>query len=324
MGSLAGPSIRPLPQGVYVPTLTFFKENEELDLPTLKSHVVRLARAGVSGITTQGSNGEAVHLSHSERKLATSAVREALDSNNFKNMPIIVGCAAQSTQETIELCKDAASCGGDYALILPPSYYKGFYTRASLLGFFTDVATASPIPLLIYNYPGAASGTDLTSDDIIELAKHPKIVGCKLTCGNTGKLARIAAATASPKPSNTETTPPPFLVLGGSADFTLQTLVAGGHGVLAGLGNVAPKALIKLFHSYQSADRHEAQALQGLVARGDWAAIRGNVVGTKAGLRAWFNYGGYGRRPFPRPTAEEDEIWKEGFGEIVALENSLA
>jgi 4-hydroxy-2-oxoglutarate aldolase len=57
---------RPLIPGVYVPTVCFFDPvTEDLDTATIATHAVRLAEAGVTGLTTQGSNGEAVHLTHS-------------------------------------------------------------------------------------------------------------------------------------------------------------------------------------------------------------------------------------------------------------------
>lgn len=52
---------RPLVPGIYVPTVCFFDPvTEDLDTATIASHAVRLAEAGVNGLTTQGSNGEAV------------------------------------------------------------------------------------------------------------------------------------------------------------------------------------------------------------------------------------------------------------------------
>lgn len=312
---------RPLQPGVYVPTVCFFEETtEDLDVDTIARHAVRLAEAGVAGITTQGSNGEAVHLTHTERKIVTSVTRRALNEAGFMSMPIIVGCGTQSTRETIELCHDAAISGGDYALVLPPSYYKPMLKQESLIQFFEDVASASPIPILIYNYPGAVSGTDLDSDAVIKLASHPNIVGCKLTCGNTGKLNRIAAATHATTPSEYGSG---FMCMGGSADFTLQMLVGGGSGVVCGLGNVVPKACIEIFNLYESGDLVKAKKLQEVVARGDWAAITGGIVGTKSGLQTHFGYGGFGRKPLSRPTKQEVDVYAEGFREIVSLENSL-
>ena len=312
---------RPLRPGVYVPTVTFFyDDSEDLDLETLARHVVRLARGGVAGLTTQGSNGEAVHLSHEERKLVTKGTRNALDHAGYSDIPVIVGCGSQSTRETIELCREALHAGGDYALVLPPSYYKPMYATNSLVEFFQDVADRSPIPILIYNYPGAAAGIDLDSDVITTLAKHPNIVGCKLTCGNTGKLGRIAAAVDATTTSDNGSG---FMCMGGSADFTLQTLVVGGSGIIGGLGNIAPKACVRVIELYSQGKMAEAQKLQAVVARGDWAAITGGIVGTKSALQTYYGYGGYSRKPLPRPADNDAVRYANAFKELVELEKCL-
>ncbi|CAE7000676.1 hypothetical protein PTNB73_09637 [Pyrenophora teres f. teres] len=312
---------RSLVPGIYVPTVAFFEpSSDNVDVETTASHAVRLAKAGVAGITTQGSNGEAVHLSHKERNLITNTTRKALDDAGFGDMPVIVGCGAQSTRECIELCEEAASAGGDYALVLPPAYYQGLFSKDTVKEFFNDVATASPIPILIYNYPGAVSGMDLNSDVIIELAQHPNIVGCKLTCGNTGKLNRIAAATRAATVSEPGSG---FMCMGGSVDFTLQTLIGGGSGIIGGMANIAPKACVKLIELFEAGKLAEARKLQAVVARGDWAAIQGGIIGTKAALMAHFGYGGYARKPLPRPSKEETQRWRDAFDELVKVENSL-
>lgn len=312
---------RALVPGIYVPTVAFFDPaTDNLDLKTVSSHAVRLANAGVAGITTQGSNGEAVHLSHKERNQVTNSTRKALDDAGFGYMPVIVGCGAQSTRECIELCEEAASAGGDYALVLPPAYYQGLFSKETVKDFFNDVATASPIPILIYNYPGAVSGLDLSSDTIIELAQHPNIVGCKLTCGNTGKLNRVAAATRAATVSDPGSG---FMCMGGSVDFTLQTLIGGGSGIIGGTANIAPKACVKLVELFESGKYAEARKLQAIVARGDWAAIQGGIIGTKAALMAHFGYGGFARKPLPRPSKEDTRKWRDAFEELVNFEASL-
>lgn len=311
---------KPLRPGVYVPTVAFFKGNEDLDHDTIGRHAVRLAKAGVAGIATQGSNGEAVHLTHQERQQVTRTTRKALNDEGFDSLPVIVGCGSQSTRETIELCREALASGGDYALVLPPSYYKPSHKPDTILEFFKDVADASPIPIIIYNYPAAVAGIDLSSDVISELAKHANIVGCKLTCGNTGKLTRIAAATDAATLGDAGSN---FMCMGGSADFTLQTLIVGGSGVICGIGNVAPKACVKVVDLFAAGKLAEARKLQAVVARGDWAAISGGIVGTKSALDTYFGYGGIARRPLPRVSKSEATEFARYFQEIVELEKSI-
>ncbi|KAK0388077.1 hypothetical protein NLU13_4321 [Sarocladium strictum] len=308
---------RALTPGIYVPTLAFFDpETDELDTKTVAKHVVRLAKSGVTGLAVQGSNGEAVHLTFEERARVTTTTRLALDGAGFTDMPLIVGCGAQSTFEAISLCKQAASSGGDYALVLPPSYYSGLFDQATVEGFFNDVADKSPIPIIIYNYPGATGGLDLNSDTLINLSKHANIVGCKFTCGNTGKLGRVASAA---KANGAD-----FLCFSGSADFTLPSIAAGGAGVIGGLANVAPRASVRLWELGRDPERaEEARELQSAVADGDWMMIQTGVVGVKAALRDVFGYGGWARRPLPRLSEEKIAWIRDGMKGLMQVEKEL-
>ncbi|OHF02974.1 dihydrodipicolinate synthetase [Colletotrichum orchidophilum] len=309
-----------LTPGLYVPTVAFFRPDDSVDLETTHSHAVRLASAGVAGLVTHGSNGEAVHLDHEERQNINRTTRAALDSAGKTELPLIVGCGAQSTRETIQLCKEAGASGGDYALVLPPAYYGGLLTTDHILQHFREVADASPVPILIYNYPGACSGLDLNSDTIINLSSHPNIVGVKLTCGNTGKLARIAAATAAKKGDGNAI---PFRTFGGSVDFTLQTLVVGGHGIIGGTGNIAPLACVKLMKLWDEGKLAEARELQAVVARGDWTAIQGGFVSVKAALQEYYNYGGLPRKPCTLLEGERLTKQIDGFSELIKAEKAL-
>ncbi|KAJ5781084.1 hypothetical protein N7457_006244 [Penicillium paradoxum] len=278
----------PLPHGVYVPTVAFFKPDEEVDIETVENHAAYLARCGVTGLVTQGSNGEAVHLDREERKAITAATRRAVDAAGYTSMPVIAGCGAASTRETIL-----------------------FLSTDAMHAHFRAVADASPVPVLIYNFPGVQSGLDLSSDDIITLAEHPNIIGCKLTCGNTGKLARVAAAK------------PDFLTFGGSADFTLQTLIAGGAGIIGGVANMIPRSCVRVMELYRAGKVQEAQRAQAVVARADWAAIQGGFIAVKSGLQSYRGYGGLPRRPCVVPSAAAAAAIQEEFREGMAFEKAL-
>ena len=314
-------SSRPLLPGIYAPTPCFFLADEEIDIAAISHHAVRLARAGLAGLTTQGSNGEAVHLSPSERQLVTRTTRSALESAGFNMLPILVGCGAQSTRETISLCHEAAESGGDYVLILPPSYYKGGlgYPREALLAHYRAIADASPLPVLVYNFPGAAAGVDLDSDFLLDLSKHLNIVGVKLTCGNLGKMGRITASIANNPASSGS-----FITLAGSADFLLPSLSIGAAGGLVGLANVLPKTCVALQRAYENGNLKKAHYLQGVLGRADEIVQKGGVVGTKAMMQEWLGYGGFARRPMPRlgegVSNSEWKGWIEGMREGIQEE----
>ncbi|KAB5580043.1 hypothetical protein GE09DRAFT_950581 [Coniochaeta sp. 2T2.1] len=321
-------SVDRLPDGVYVPILAFYTPEDDIDVPATQRHVARLLAAGVKGIVVHGSNGEATHLSRRERRTAIEAVadaaRHASDPPN-ERLPIIAGCAAESVRETVELCCEAQQAGATHALILPPGYYAGLMGVDELIGFFHQVADRSPIPILIYNYPGAAHGVDLNSDTILRIAAHPRVVGVKLTCGNTGKLARLMADMPEVRGGRDD-----FFIAGGSADFLLQSLAVGAHGTIAGFANLAPRACVRIMELWEQGRLKEARELQHDVSRADWLAIRYGFVGVKSAMPMFHGEEERAacepRRPLkrlPRDGQAEKEIAK-GMARAMVIERVLA
>ena len=100
-----------------------------------------------------GTMGEAIHLSRSERIVLIKAARRALDSAGKFDMPVIAGTGVGSTRETVELCKEAAEAGSDYAIAIASGYFAGALANntSALKAFFKEVSEKSPIPVIIYN-----------------------------------------------------------------------------------------------------------------------------------------------------------------------------
>ncbi|ATY60517.1 dihydrodipicolinate synthase [Cordyceps militaris] len=312
---------RPLPRGIYAPTMTFFDaETEDLDIPTIKKHAQRLIRDGLVGLVVMGSNGEAVHCTREEKLAVTQATRAALDEAGFASTPIILGATEGSVRGTLELCTLAAAHGADYALLLPPSYYRAQTDEGVILDYFTAVADASPLPVILYNYPGAVSGIDMDSDLLVRLAAHPNIVGTKFTCGNTGKLTRVALATRAKTPSAKGSG---YMAFGGMCDFTTQTLQSGGSGIIAGGANVMPKVCARVWNLYAEGRRDEAEALQKILSKGDWPLTKAAIAGTKQAIQTYFGYGGYPRRPLKRLDQASIKAIEEGTREVMEVEKSL-
>lgn len=313
--------------GVYAPTMTFFDaQTEELDVASIRRHAVRLAKACLVGLVTMGSNGEAVHLTREERMTVTRETRSALDEAGFSNVPVIAGASENSIRGTVELCKEVATSGGEYALIVPPSYYRAAVGNdETLYQYFTAVADESPIPLILYNYPGAVAGIDMDSDLIIRISEHPNIVGTKFTCANTGKLTRVAAALGAITPSSplapTQRTASiskpnakhPYVAFGGIADFSLQTLVSGGSAILAGGANVLPRLCVRIFTLWSEGKLAEAIEAQQQLSAADWVLTKAAIPGTKGAIQSYYGYGGFPRRPLSRLT---DAQYKENADKI--------
>ncbi|GAB7353120.1 hypothetical protein MBLNU459_g3659t1 [Dothideomycetes sp. NU459] len=313
--------LTPLRHGIYAPTMTFFNpETEDLDIPVIKKHAVRLAEAGLVGLVTMGSNGEAVHLTRQEKTAVTRATREALDEAGYRDVPVIVGASEQSIRGTIELCSEAHAAGGEYVLLVPPSYYRYAMDEAAIHEYYTTVADASPVPIILYNYPGAVAGIDLDSDFIIKLAQHKNIVGTKFTCGSTGKLTRVARATDA---VSVKSQGSGWMAFGGIADFTIQTAASGGSGIIAGGANVLPKLCVKVWTLWAEGKYDEAMELQKVLSQGDWVLTKAAIPGTKAAIEMEYGYGGFPRRPLQRLSEERRQQVKQGIAEAMKIEKSL-
>ncbi|WVR00115.1 hypothetical protein IAU59_007257 [Kwoniella sp. CBS 9459] len=309
--------------GPSVPLITAMNPDESINYDALAKQTVRLAKAGM-GIVLLGTNGEASHLSHEERKQATVVVRKALDDNGFQNEPLLVGTGSGSAETTIEVCKDAAAAGATHAIVITPGYFAFMMgrDRKAIKDFFKKVFDNSPIPVMIYNFPGAAAGIDLNSDEINELADHPNCFGVKLTCAMIGKGHRIAAYTQSQEflakrgdSLKASTATGQFQVLPGFSESTLPALVSRHTGCITGTGNAFPKTIRKLWDSSVAGLKGDSQALaealklQDRVAEADWTIVKAGIPGTKYFLDHYVEKGLGGNCRLPLGTVS-DEVKK--------------
>ncbi len=133
-------------------TFNFFLTALLTDLESQVAHAICLVKAGVKPLLN-GTMGEAHHLSHDERATLIKVTRKALDDAGYTDIPIIAGTGAGSTRETIQLSKEAAQAGADYAIVILSGYFAGALAnnRKALKAFWSEVAEKSPIPVIIYN-----------------------------------------------------------------------------------------------------------------------------------------------------------------------------
>src|SRR5713226_8023767 len=258
-------TIRP---GIYPPLPTFFDAHEELDLVTFQQHIVRLSESNIAGYVVMGTNGEAVHLTSAERAQVVEAAREAAGDD----AQILAGCGDQSTRTTIAHCQQAARSGANFALILPPFYFKSRMDAHALITHYRRVADNSPLPILIYNMPASSAGVDLDAATICVLAEHPNIIGVKDSAGNMAKLAHV-----------TGQVPASFRVFAGSAGYLLPALAVGAVGAVAALANIFPREVCRLQELFENGQIPQARDLQARLAPSNTAVTSTySVPGLKA------------------------------------------
>jgi 2-keto-3-deoxy-L-rhamnonate aldolase len=97
-----------------------------------------------------GSTGEAIHLSRAERFELISGVRKGLTDAGFPDYPIIAGVLTNSVDDALEWLDDAMKAGAQWGLVLAPGYFGQAANQDNLREWYTLVADASPIPILMY------------------------------------------------------------------------------------------------------------------------------------------------------------------------------
>lgn len=282
------------PKGVFAPVATTFGSDGELDLDHYASNLNWYAESALDGVAIMGSNGEYVSLSLEEKLRLIETGVKAINGRK----KVVAGTGMESTRGTIELTKQAAALGADFALVVTPHYYKPRYDKAAYVRHYHAIADASPIPVIIY-VMAAYTGVDLAADTVAEIAKHENVVGVKDSGGNAPKVAEMVART-----------PDDFSVLAGSANFLYPALCLGGKGGVLALGNVAPSECAQIVRLVDKGDHRAALELQQKVLEPNAAVTsRFGIAGLKAAMDMIGLYGGDPRPPLlPATSAERDAI----------------
>lgn len=227
--------------------VTPFDEGGEPDIAAAKAVVERFVEAGVSGISALGSTGEFSHLTMDERKRFAEALVRIVGGR----VPLVIGAGAAGTREAIELARHAAEAGADGVLCVSPYYWK--VGEEALFRHFRAVTEASPVPVLVYNFP-MLTGLDLSPSLVARIAREcPNAVGIKDTVTEPMNTVRILRAVERERPD--------FAVLAGFEDGILPSLLAGAAGAISGLTNVAPELFVGLVKSAREGDVETAARL---------------------------------------------------------------
>jgi 4-hydroxy-tetrahydrodipicolinate synthase len=225
-------------EGVLPAIVTPFRRNlaMDLDLDGLESNLEFLIENGVHGVVPCGSTGESATLSFEEHELV---IEKTIDVVNGR-VPVIAGTGSNNTAEAVRFTKAAKDLGADGVLVISPYYNKP--NRSGLVKHYTILADID-IPVIMYNVPGR-TGQNLTPELVMELARHPNIVGIKEASGDIGQISRIIEATLDED----------FVVVSGDDNLTFPILALGGSGVISVAANVEPGRMVAMFDAFCEGD----------------------------------------------------------------------
>ena len=275
-------------KGIYTPLTTPFVR-DVVAYNKLTENLQKYNQKDLAGYVVLGSNGESVFLTKEEKLKLVSTVRE-----HSPNKVLIAGTGLESIKETIDLTKEAAKNGADYALVITPSFYKAGMNHKAFLNYYTAVADSISIPLIIYNVT-KFTNVNIDIESLAKLAEHPNIVGIK---NSTENIAEINATIYN--------TPNDFSVLVGTGSVLLYGLISGAVGGILALANIAPAECIKIFNLFNEGKLIEAEKIQSRMHAVNKAITATfGIAGLKASMGLLGYFGGQPRKPLQPLTSSK-------------------
>ena len=273
--------------GVFSALVTPFKADGSLNLDMLSPLAEFELAQGLHGFYVGGSTGEAFLQSAAERKAVLTAFAKAVKGR----AKLIAHVGAIATDEAIELAHAAADAGYDAVSAIPPFYYD--FSVSEVLAHYRALASATPLPLIVYNFP-AKSARPLSTPDLLALLEHPKIVGVKHTSQNLYQLERLKSAA------------PQAVIYNGFDEMFVGGLAMGADGAIGTTYNFMGRLFVRMFEALRAGDLPGAQAMQSRANQVIDVLIEVGVFpGTKAMLKIMGVDCGPCRKPFAELTAAQ-------------------
>ncbi|WP_245826431.1 dihydrodipicolinate synthase family protein [Rhodobacter aestuarii] len=214
-------------RGSYTVCITPFDAEGGVDLPTLRDYVDWQIDEGVHGLIPLGSTGEFLSLSREER----AAVAETVITQAAGRVPVLIGTAAEWTDEAIAISREAEALGADGVMLVPPYYSSP--TDAELIVHFTRVAEALSIPVMLYNNPFTAN-VDLSAALVGRLSEVDNISYIKDTSKNVHRVTELLEACQGR-----------MTVFAGY--YPWESYLAGAEGYSSVMSNIMPKLSAQTF-----------------------------------------------------------------------------
>lgn len=230
-------------QGIYPALLTPFTANDEIDYPMFQKNLDAQIAAGVAGIIIGGSLGEASTLTSKEK---AEFLSYCVKNVNGK-VPVIINVAEQSTKVAVEMAQEAEKLGADGLMLLPPLKYKA--DDEEVVTYFQAVAKATSLPILIYNNP-VDYGIKVSIAMFEQLAPYANIQAVKESTRDLANITNMINKFGDR-----------FKILGGVDTISLESMMLGASGLVAGLVDAFPAETVAMYKLVQAKRYDEAVAI---------------------------------------------------------------
>lgn len=223
--------------GSITPLVTPFAPDGSLDLPTLRKLIDQQVDAGTHGISVTGTTGEPGSLTLPER---LTMIEEAAAAVNGR-LPFVPGTGTHQLPETIEITRKAAEVGADAALVIVPYYARP--TQEGLYAWYSELAAAVDIPILIYNIP-SRTGVEIAPETVGRLYRDvPNIIGMKEASPDFAHANFVLHECG-----------PEFRLFSGLEALCFPVLAIGGAGFISVTANLVPREIARMYELFRAGD----------------------------------------------------------------------
>jgi 4-hydroxy-tetrahydrodipicolinate synthase len=222
--------------------VTPFTVAGELDLERAQELATYLVDEQLNdSLVISGTTGESPTTTDSEKAELVAAVVEAVGDR----AQVISGVGTFDTVHSIHLAEQAAKAGAHGLLVVTPYYSKP--PQSGILQHFRAVADATDLPMVIYDIPGR-TGVPVSTETMIQLAAHERIVAVKDAKGDLSASGRVIAET-------------PLAYYAGDDAMTLPLLSVGAVGVVGTSTHFSGKGTKELIAAFERGDVTRARQL---------------------------------------------------------------
>ena len=176
-----------LPEGIIIPVITPVDAQGKFNEPVYRQLIDFWADRGIDGVFPFGTTGEFYAFDNEVYRHVLEVTKDAVRGR----MAVYAGANHITTAGAVELAKIAEEVGVDALSVLTPMFVS--QTQDELLAYYTTIANATSLPIIIYNNKPKTNVT-VAPATVRKLAQIKNIVGVKDSTGdmtNTEEYIRL-------------------------------------------------------------------------------------------------------------------------------------
>lgn len=214
-------------KGLGTALVTPFLENGEVDYSALGTLIEHQIAGGTDYLVILGTTSEVPTLTRKEQDDIVSFVVKQVAGR----LPLVLGIGGNSTAAVVARITELKdTLAAHFAAILSVTPYYNRPQQEGLYLHFSEVAKASPVPIILYNVP-KRTGVNLLPETTRRIYDaHPeKIMGIKEACGSVEQFCETVQLSQGD-----------FAVISGDDDLAYEMVKAGGAGLISVASNAWP------------------------------------------------------------------------------------